>query len=410
MTDIGERLASLDLIRGVAVLGILMMNIVAFAMPEAAYYNPAAYGAHDALDYAVWAANALLVDGRMRGLFSFLFGASLLIVTERAEAAGDSAARVHFSRMAWLFVFGIAHLFLLWWGDILQHYAVIGCLAFLARRFEPPRLIGIAVALLAVELFMAAGLPVSIAEATAAVHVAHPTAAAIADYRSLVDSFGQPDRAALAVDLDAYRSGYAAIVAYRWPTALMTPWRTALFGGAETLAYMLLGMAALKSGLLAGMWSRARYRRWVLACFAIGMPCYAALVFATWHSGFAMSAVALYSFVLTVPIRPVMIIGWACAILLLARSGGLLTGRLQAAGRMAFTNYLATSLICTSLFYGYGLGWYGHIPRAALYLVVAAIWLLILAWSMPWLTRFRYGPFEWIWRSLARGEMQSMRR
>ncbi len=403
------RIASLDLIRGVAVLGILLMNIVAFGMPEAAYSNPAAYGAHGPFDTAAWAINAALVDGRMRGLFSFLFGASLLLVTDRAEAAGVGAARVHFSRMAWLLAFGIAHLFLVWWGDILQHYALVGAIAFFLRRLETHRLIILATLLLAIELLLCAGLPVAMAMAVAAIHAPHPSAAALANYRDFVDTFGRPSAAVLARDLAGYRGGYATEFGYRWPDAIQTPWRTLAFVGPETLAYMMLGMAALKSGLLAGAWPRARYRRWAAVCFGIGLPGYAALTWWTWHSGFDMEVIALATLVLSVPLRPVMIVGWACLILLLARPGGRLTGRLEAAGRMAFTNYLATSLLCTTFFYGYGLGWYGHLSRAALYLVVLVVWLLILGWSEPWLRRFRYGPFEWLWRSLARGRLQAMR-
>ena len=409
MTTAADRLASLDLIRGVAVLGILLMNIVAFAMPEAAYLNPAAYGTRGPVDLAVWAVNAVLVDGRMRGLFSFLFGASLLLVTERAEAAGDSVARVHFARMAWLFIFGLAHLFLLWWGDILHHYALIGAIAFFLRHLETRRLVAVAVLLLAVELFLSAGLPVTIAAAEAAMRIPHPSATAIAEYRDLAESFGRPSAAALAHDLAAYRSDYTTILAYRWPIALATPWRTLAFVGPETLAYMLLGMAGLKSGLLAGAWPRERYRCWALACFAVTVPCYAALVWWAWTSGFTMTVVALTGLVLSTPLRPVMIAGWACLILLLARPGGWLTRRLEAAGRMAFTNYLATSLICTTLFYGYGLGWYGHLSRAWLYLVVLAVWALILLWSKPWLERFCYGPLEWAWRSLSRARVQPLR-
>ena len=120
------RVATLDVIRGVAVMGILIMNIVAFAMPEAAYMNPASFGSHGAVDYGVWAVNFVLVDGKMRGLFSFLFGASMLLVIERAEAKGENPLRVHYARMFWLLLFGLAHLYLLWWGDILAHYALVG--------------------------------------------------------------------------------------------------------------------------------------------------------------------------------------------------------------------------------------------------------------------------------------------
>ena len=404
-----RRLGSLDLIRGVAVLGILLMNIVAFAMPDAAYFNPAAYGTRGPVDLAVWAANAVLVDGRMRGLFSFLFGASLLLVTDRAEAAGESAARVHLARMAWLFAFGLAHLFLVWWGDILHHYALVGVVAFFLRRLETGQMVAIAVLLLALELYLMAGLPIAAETATAAMRGPHPDAAAAAAYRGFADTFGRPSATTIAHELAAYRSGYGAVLAHRWPEALAIPWRTLAFVGPETLAYMLLGMAGLNSGLLAGAWSRERYGRWALACFCIGVPGYAALVWWAWHSGFDMVVVALTGLVLATPLRPVMIAGWACLILLLGRPGGGLTRRLEAAGRMAFTNYLASSLLCTTFFYGYGLGWYGHLSRAQLYVVVAAVWALILLWSEAWLARFRYGPLEWLWRSLARGRWQPLR-
>ena len=405
-----DRIASLDLIRGVAVLGILLMNIVAFAMPEAAYFNPTAYGTHSTADYLVWAINALLVDGRMRGLFSFLFGASLLLVVDRAEAAGHNAANIHFRRMAWLFVFGFAHLTLLWWGDILHHYAIIGCIAFFCRGMQTHKLLALAAVLLIVETAMAAGLPFSIAEAEAAVHAAHPTRAALDAYHALQDNFGQPAPATIARDLAAYRGGYRQVFAFRWPDAVATPWRELQFVGAETLAYMLLGMAGLKSGLLTGGWERARYRRWAVRTFAVAVPAYAAMVWLTWHDHFAMTTLAWTGLVLSTPLRPLMIVGWACIVMLLGRPGGALTERLNAAGRMAFTNYLGTSLICTTIFYGYGLGQYGYWSRAPLYLIVLGVWVGILAWSKPWLSRFQQGPLEWLWRSLARGRFQPMRR
>lgn len=409
MTATASRIASLDLIRGVAVLGILAMNIVAFAMPETAYANPASYGSHDAADYAVWAVTAVLVDGRMRGLFSFLFGASLLLVTDRAEAAGESAAQVHYRRMAWLFAFGLAHLVLVWWGDILHHYALVGGIAFFCRRMPTEKLLALAVVLLIVETVLAAGLPVAMVDAAAAIHVFHPTAAAVAEYRSLQDGFGHPAAATIARELAAYRGSYGQVFAYRWPEAASTPIRTLMFVGPETLAYMLLGMAGLKSGMLAGHWPREAYGRWAAWGFGIGIPCYAALGWYAWQGGFDMVAIA-WGLAISTPLRPAMIVAWACLVMLLARPGGRLTVRLQAAGRMAFTNYLATSLICTTLFYGYGLGWYGHWSRAPLYLVVLTIWAAILAWSHPWLARYRYGPLEWLWRSLARWRWQPMRR
>jgi uncharacterized protein len=169
---------------------------------------------------------------------------------------------------------------------------------------------------------------------------------------------------------------------------------------------MLFGMAALRTGMVAGAWPRARYRRWLLVSWGIALPGYAALALYQWLSGFDLLAVTL-AMALAAPLRPVMVVGWICLILLLARYGPL-TARVAAAGRMAFTNYLATSLICTTLFYGYGLGWFGTLSRWQLLPVVAAIWLAMLLWSKPWLARFRFGPLEWLWRSLARRKLQKL--
>ena len=110
----------------------------------------------------------------------------------------------------------------------------------------------------------------------------------------------------------------------------------------------------------------------------------------------------------TVLFRPLMVVAIAALVILATRRGGKLVDRIAAAGRAAFTNYLGTSLVMTFLFYGYGLGWFGTLSRAQLWLVVLPMWVLMLAWSKPWLDRFQYGPFEWLWRSLSRWEMQPM--
>ena len=113
------RLQTLDLVRGVAVLGILLLNIVGFGLPEAAYFNPRAYGGSEGADLAAWLINFILFDGKMRGLFSFLVGASMLLVIDRAEAKGESPVAVHYRRMAWLRIYGRAQLWLVCFGDIL---------------------------------------------------------------------------------------------------------------------------------------------------------------------------------------------------------------------------------------------------------------------------------------------------
>lgn len=405
-----DRILTLDTVRGVAVMGILLLNIIAFAMPPAAYMNPRAYGGSEGLDLAVWLGNFILFDGKMRGLFSFLFGASTLLVIDGATAKGERAARIHYARMVWLLVFGLLHCWLIWWGDILSHYAIIGMLLFFFRKVSVKHLIGIGIVFLVIQLLIALVMYMGVEFARAG--SASADAETARNAREMLDgfalSFGIPPDAAIASDVAIHRDGWLEIARERFKTAASAPLGMLFVFGCETLAYMLFGMAAFRSGMLTGVWPRQRYLRWVAIGFGIGIPVYAALAALIISADFSMSWVMLGVIVLTIPVRPLMILGWASLIILLMHPGGALTARIAAAGRMAFTNYIATSLICTTIFYGYGLGWYGELSRAEAYLVVLAVWALMLIWSKPWLERFAYGPLEWLWRSLARGGFQPM--
>ena len=403
------RLPSLDIVRGVAVMGILLLNIVGFGLPEAAYFNPRAYGGSEGADLAAWLINFTLFDGKMRGLFSFLFGASMLLVIERAEAKGESPVTVHYQRMAWLLIIGLAHLWLVWFGDILGGYALIGMAAFPLRKLPVRGMVTLGVMLVLVQTVIFAALPFGVHYLQSVPEGAAGHADAVKQLADFNRNFGVPSAAENDHALALFRSGYAGIVADRFAHNQLGPLPMALLYGCETIAFMLFGMAALRSGMLRGEWPRARLRRMAWIGIGIGVPAYAAIAAWLINQDFAMFPVMLAVFPLTVPLRPILFLGWAALILLLARPGGALTERIAAAGRMAFTNYLGTSLICTTLFYGYGFGWFGHLSRAELYLVVLAIWAVILLWSKPWLARFRYGPFEWAWRSLARGGFQPMK-
>jgi uncharacterized protein len=191
---------------------------------------------------------------------------------------------------------------------------------------------------------------------------------------------------------------------------MFAPFTGVFLFGWETLGYMLFGMAALKSGFFRGEWPMARYRKWAITGFAVGVPAYALFAFLLVRSGFSVPMLFALWMAAATPFRPFMIVAIACLIILLTRKGGALVDRIAAAGRAAFTNYLGTSILMTTLFYGYGLGLYGTMSRIELWLVVIAMWGLMLLWSKPWLDRFRYGPFEWLWRSLARRRLEPMRR
>ncbi len=406
------RIVTLDFVRGVAVMGILVMNVIAFALPEAAYDNPRAAGGATGADLATWAVAFVLIDGKMRGLFSMLFGASLLLVVERAEAAGRSGARVHFARMAVLLLFGLAHLWLFWWGDILHHYALVGAVAYFFRKMAVPQLLASALCALLLQTIAYASIPSSIAEArqSIAAHAAHPPKDAVETLDTYRDLFGEPPKSLIEADIAIHRSGYSTILADRWADTMTLPFQLIATVGLETLGFMLMGMAAYRTGLLTGAWPAGRYVRWAAICFAVSLPAFVALAWLDIATDFDLLAVATARLPAGTFVRPVAILGWACLLALLSRHRGWLNRRIEAAGRMAFSNYLASTVICTSLFYGYGLGWYGALSRSALMLVVIGVWTAVLAWSAPWLTRYRYGPMEWLWRSSARGRWQQWRR
>ena len=409
-TDASRRIVTLDIVRGVAVMGILAMNIVAFAMPVQAYANPLAYGADEAIDFGVYAFNFVLIDGKMRGLFSVLFGASMLLVALRAEAGGESPTAVTYRRLAWLLLFGMLHYYLIWFGDILIGYALVGMIAWAFRRLEPRALIGWAIALIAVQLAITGALASYVHALAAAVAGANPSAADLEAFRQMSHDVAVPSAAGLREDLALFLGPWTGIVERQVTEQAMMPLAFTFLFGWETLAYMLLGMAGLKSGFLTGEWSEARYRRIAVVCLLVSVPAYLVLLALLFGDGFTVPGIFTFSFAATVPVRPVMVVAWAALIILATRRGGRLVERIAAAGRAAFTNYLGTSIVMTFVFYGWGLGFYGSLGRAELWLVVIAMWAVMLAWSKPWLDRFAYGPIEWLWRSLARWELQPMRK
>jgi uncharacterized protein len=405
----GERIVTLDIVRGVAVMGILAMNIAAFAMPFQAYMNPAAFGSEGAADYASWALNFVFIDGKMRGLFSFLFGASMLLVIERAAASGRSPARVHYVRMAWLLVFGLLHFYFIWFGDILAGYAQVGMIAYLFHRLSPKTLVRWGVGLIIVQTLIFAGLAAATFYLQHAIAQPGAEADLLQQWQQLNGQFGVPTEQALATKMSMFHGSYLPMVEHRLGK-LLEPFQATLMFGWETLAYFLLGMALLKTGFFRGEWEPARYKRLLLIGYGIGIPAYAALAFALYRDGFTLPMIFACAMAATTPFRPLMVIASACLIILLARRGGWLVQRIAAAGRAAFTNYLGTSVLMTTLFYGYGLGLYGTLSRVELWAVVIATWVLMLLWSKPWLERFRYGPLEWLWRSLSRGRAERLLR
>lgn len=410
MTPTEDRLLPIDALRGFAVLGIVLLNIIGFAMPEAAYINPAAWGGTGPADVGAWFLAFVLFDGKMRGLFSLLFGASMLLIIERAEMAGRDGRRVHIIRAAWLFLFGMLHFVLLWWGDILMAYALVSLIALLFVGKEPAALLKWAFGAFLLHFLFVGGVMASAYAYRHAISLPSATPDMIEGYRAMVDSFGAPGNPEIARDVALYRSGFGTIVTASL-AALPGQFGTLVYFLLDTLGFMLLGMAMLKGGFLTGRWPIDQYRAVARRCFLVGLPPATGLAIWVVASGYDPLVAFGTAFAWSFPFRIPLTVGYAALFmaLILAAPRHPLVRRIAAAGRMAFTNYLGTSLVMCAVFYGWGLGLYGHVGRAQAYLFVLGMWALMLLWSEPWLMRFRYGPLEWVWRSLARGSLQPMR-
>jgi uncharacterized protein len=394
-----ERMEVLDILRGFAVLGILVMNIQAFAMVDAAYLNPTVQGDLAGVNLAVWLTSHVFADMKFMTIFSMLFGAGIVLSCERVEQRGGRAARIHFRRTWWLLLFGLAHAYLLWTGDILVWYSFSAFLAWLFWRSGPGRLFawGLLMLLAGSGLYLLFQLSL-------------PRWPPEAVQGNLL--WWAPPPEAVEAKLAAYRGGWLSQMSERVPMALtMHTFVYLIFGLWRTLGTMLAGMAFLKWGVLTAGRS-TRFYAWMMAAgLASGLPAIAYGVHWNFSHGWAMEnsmfGGSLFNYWGSLPVA-----GAYIAAVMLAYREGWLKGfqRLLApVGRMAFTSYILQTLICTTIFYGHGFGLYGYVPRWGQALVVLGVWCAVVAAANAWLARFRFGPLEWLWRSLTYGARQPMR-
>lgn len=395
-----ERIRSLDVLRGFAVLGILTMNIGSFSMPSAAYQNPTAWGDLTGLNGWIWRGTHLFGDLKFMAIFSMLFGAGMVLMSERREARGAPSWGLHLRRMFWLVVFGLIHAYLLWYGDILVWYGVTGVALFGFRRRSPGALMALALAfwLVGSGILAAGGLSLS----------SWPEA----DRLELTADL-DPPADVLAAEVETYRGGWGRQMEARVPAALemhteVYPiWALWRVGG-----LMLLGMALFKLGVFSARAGPRTYAALVAGAVLVGLPVITVGLQRNAATGWAAPDFfflgSLYNYWGSLPVA----LGWVGAVMLVCRGGVLrgVTERLAAVGRMAFTNYIAQTVICTTVFYGHGLGLFGGVDRVGQAGIMLGVWALLLVASPIWLARFHYGPLEWLWRSLVYVRVQPFRR
>ena len=398
-TDSAGRLAALDILRGFALFGILVMNIQAFAMIADAYTHPVVTRPLDGAEFAVWLGAELFFNNKFIAIFTLLFGAGIVLMTGRAAAGGDDGRRLHRRRMAGLAVIGLAHSYLIWFGDILFVYAVCGLFAVMARDWPVRRLMRWAVALFAVPMVTGALI-------TGAMLLLGPEG--LEELRAEVWA---PPQAAIDAEIAAYRGSWIEQMSARVPESFgMHSFVLPTEGIWGTLGLMLAGMAAFRSGMITGAWSDAAYARLALGGFALGLVLAGVGAWLNIRAGWQMEYSLYFGRMFNHWAGPVMGAGWIGLMILVARRLPRLAEAIfTPVGRTALSNYLLQSLICTWVFYGHGLGLFARLDRVEQLWVVLGVWIVMPIWSRLWLARFRFGPAEWLWRSLSYGRMQPLR-
>ncbi len=372
-----ERIATLDVIRGIAVCGILLVNIESFSMVREARYDPAASGGDGAMNHLVWLGTFLFADTKFIAIFTVLFGAGIAVFDERRrERRTRWAWAAYYRRMLFLLLLGAAHGLYLWRGDILYFYAFWGLALYFAPR-------------LPAWVLAPAGL------ALFAWHVR--------DFAQQLEGIGgtyswwEPE---------IFRSGWHDQYAFRKQIERYYLIDVPIQFASHLVGLMLLGMASYKTGFLAGRGRLAGYV--VVAAATMSAGTVMVVVSTRLTRGFESETAArvfiwgslLLSF------------GYVAAAVVLTRTLGerAIVRGLGATGRMALTNYLMQTVICTTIFYGYGFGLYNELSRVGQLALVVSIWTFQIVFSVLWIRVFRFGPCEWIWRTVSYWRWQPMLR
>ena len=431
-TLLGQRIVALDVLRGFALLGILFLNIETFSGPAILHDvpmgtgKPAFVGWHAQLDLAIVTIKWMFFEGKMRTLFAILYGAGIVLLTERLDRRGPpgTALGIFCRRNLWLLVFGLLHGTLIWYGDILARYALIALLfMYPLRRLaaRPLIILGLSIGILggtfgvartvhAPEVLAAERLRVEGQAALAAHRVPSP------EQRAALDADARERSRLPAKTAESIREGrlpYVRSIAPRADTyldSLMGYFRSGMF--LEVAGSMLLGMGLYKTGFLAGARSRRRYVATAALGYAISMPIVLVGMAMAHAGGFTMAAATRW---LYLPYTLEVVAGAianASLLLLIIRNRWLapVTSALGNVGRTAFSNYILTSLLCQFVFAWGPWKLYGALEYYQQVYVVVTVWALNLAASALWLRSFAYGPLEWVWRSLVYRKRQPMLR
>jgi len=396
-----ERIATIDILRGVAIFGILVENMLFFGGPISLWQLTEPWWPAPA-DQVVNAAVHWLEKGKFYALFSFLFGLGVTLQMQRVGASGSRFVRLYVRRMLTLLAIGLAHALLLWWGDILSTFAVLGFLLLLFRRASDKALLFWAVMLWLGPLMV-------ILTAAGADELLKLTPLAAMTTQSDVAAQQAALREAAHQSVERYGAGSPGDIFAQRLADLHHAWAARAFHSSTIFMMFLLGMYAGRRGYLQNPDGHPRLHshllRWALP---VGLLA---------HLGYALtlgSDKLLPMIANMVPFTiglPLLTFGYIAAVVTLARRAPWrkLLAPLAAVGRMSLSNYLLQTVVCTTLFYSYGFGLYGRVSPTVGLIPTVLLYAAQVALSNWWLHRFRFGPVEWLWRSVTYAKWQPLR-
>jgi uncharacterized protein len=417
-----ERISSIDVLRGAALLGIALMNILFSGLPLAAGFNPRVKGGATGLNLVCFFLQYVLFDGKMRGIFSMMFGAGSYYLVQRgiARGAGVQTVEAYYRRLLWLMLFGIVHAYVIWAGDILYPYALLGLVLFPLHKARPKWLLvtaGICVLLMT-------GFSVMGGFRAQKTHkLAMEAEKAVAEHKTLTEEqkgaqeswnerlkYTNPSADELKKEIAMYSGSYGNLFGKR--AGLVARWHNEAFylGGWDMFTMMLVGIAFAKTGVLTAGRSWRFYTWMAVAGYAIGLPIGGVSAWLAYKQNFEPLQTA-FTYSTYQSARVAMTLGHTALMLMVCKAGWFanLQKRLAAVGQTAFSNYILHSIIYGVVFYGYGFNLFGKLERYQLYYVVLGMWVVSLVASPIWMAHYRFGPLEWCWRSLTYWKRQPMR-
>ena len=400
-----KRIESIDVLRGFALLGILIMNISSFAMPSMAYFSPVVYDINP-LNHIIYSITHIIADQKFMAIFSMLFGASTILFINSVKKRGKSTLLLFYSRNFWLLILGWIHSSYLWYGDILFIYALCAFFLFFFKNITPKKqfILGCLIYLI-------------------------PTFSNYATYEYVIDHLDQaekdviikhwnPSNDVLQQEIDAYRGSYKEQVQYRaqmWSSSEYN--KGSSIGGigagiiglslildlfCRSFGMMLIGMACFSWGVFSNTLTKTFYKKLVIYGFGIGLPLSMIGLFFNYSFDWDWKYIQFLGRSPNNIATPFIAFGYIGIIMLWIRKGSfrIFQEKLRSIGKTALTAYLIQTVIATFIFYGIGLGLFGYVNRAYQLVIMFFIWFVLIKLCPMWVSKYHYGPVEWIWRML----------